>query len=87
MANENQFATKDGAVLEPSTNTHKFKGEVVNVEEVKEAPTGTLKMKVNGEGLVSHGEHGTVKTESNYLVKYNQQEFNPLRKKYQAVFD
>jgi len=36
---------------------------------------------------VTHGEHGTLVTESENIIKYVQQELNPLTKKMQNAFD
>jgi len=71
-------------VLEPSTNTHVIKGEEIVKTDLG---NGTLKLKVKGEGVVTHGEHGTLKTESENVMKYVQQEVNPVTKKMQNAFD
>ena len=71
-------------VLEPSTNTHSLSANKV---ESKDLGGGTLKLKVQGPGIVTHGEHGTLRTESNLVYKYVQQEFNPITKKLQAAYD
>lgn len=72
-------------VLEPSTNTHKLTstGSVTS----KKFGDSTIKMVIAGEGIVSHGEHGTLKTESQHVIKYNQQELNPVTRKLQNAFD
>ena len=60
---------KQVVVLEPSTNTHAVSAnsiEVVNLDN------STLKLKINGDGIVTHGEHGTLVTESPNVIKYNQ---------------
>ena len=75
---------KQVVVLEPSTNTHAVSAnsiEVVNLDN------STLKLKINGEGIVTHGEHGTLVTESPNVIKYNQQEFNPITRKLQNAYD
>jgi hypothetical protein len=47
-----------------------------------------LTITVNGDkGIVSHGEHGTVVTESKHVIKTVQQEYNPILKTLQAAFD
>ena len=74
---------KTTVTLEPSTNTHKIEGNV----SVKDMENGVLKLKIQGEGIVTHGEHGTVTTESKDVIKYVQQEFNPLTKKLQNAYD
>lgn len=77
---------KNQVVLEPSTNTHTLtsKGEV----KVKDLGNGTLKLNIKaGEGVITHGEHGTLKTESTTVVKYVQKELNPVTRKLQNAFD
>lgn len=71
-------------VLEPSTNTHTLSANKI---ESKKIDNSTVMVRVEGIGIVSHGEHGTVKTDSPNLIKYNQQELNPVTKKMQKVFD
>lgn len=71
-------------VLEPSTNTHVL--EAVSVES-KDLGNGIKQLKVKGDGKVLHGEHGTLKTESENVMKYVQQEVNPISKKLQNAFD
>lgn len=72
-------------VLEPSTNTHKITstGKV----DVKDLGNSILKLKIEGSGIVTHGEHGVIKTESPDVIKYVQQEVNPLTKRLQNAFD
>ncbi len=72
-------------VLEESTHTHVIEGTTVEV--VKDFGDGTLQLKIKGNGIVTHGEHGTVITESPNVVKYNQQELNPVTQALQRVFD
>jgi hypothetical protein len=72
-------------VLEPSTNTHRLQSNSV---EVTDLGHGILKVKTSREGgIVTHGEHGTLVTESENIIKYVQQELNPLTKKMQNAFD
>jgi len=75
---------KKTIVLEPSTNTHTL---TANKVEVKEIENGILQIKTHGEGVVTHGEHGTLRTESENVIKYVQQELNPVTKKMQNAFD
>lgn len=75
-----------GAALEPSTNTHHMDAKIVERENL-DNPVGTMKLKIEGDGLVTHGEHGTVKTESPNVIKVNQQEVNPVQQKLQPAFD
>ncbi len=71
-------------ILEASTNTHTIKSN--NIESV-DFGNGILKIKTNGNGIVTHGEHGTIRTESEHIVKYVQQEYNPVTRLMQAAFD
>jgi hypothetical protein len=76
---------KNVVVLEPSTNTHSLHSE--NETEVKDLGNGILKLKVKGKGIITHGEHGTVVTENENIIKYVQQEQNPLTRAFQNAFD
>lgn len=71
-------------VLEVSTNTH-----VLEAEKITKIATdgNTIKLKISGKGVLTHGEHGTIVTESPDVIKYVQQELNPVTKKIQAAFD
>ena len=71
-------------VLEPSTNTHTLEAESIKTKDIG---NGILKLKVKGDGIVTHGEHGTLKTESENVIKYVQQEVNPITRKMQNAFD
>lgn len=71
-------------ILEPSTNTHEISASNV---EIQDLGGSILKLKINGEGIVTHGEHGTLVTESKNVIKYIQQEFNPVTKKLQNAYD
>lgn len=72
-------------VLEPSTNTHALTSKVV---EVKDLGNGIMKIKTAEDGgVVTHGEHGTLRTESPNVIKYVQQELNPVTRKMQNAFD
>ena len=72
-------------VLESSTNTHALHSE--NETEVKDLGDGILKLKVKGKGIITHGEHGTVVTESKNIIKYVQQEQNPHTRAFENAFD
>jgi hypothetical protein len=74
----------NSVVLEPSTNTHVMEAQEVVKEDLGE---GILKLKVKGEGVVTHGEHGTLKTQSEHVMKYVQQEVNPVTRRLQNAFD
>ena len=71
-------------VLEPSTNTHTLKANEVTVKDHGE---GILSLTIEGEGIVQHGEHGTLKTESPNVMKYVQQELNPVTRAIQNAYD
>lgn len=72
-------------VLEPSTNTHRLESKQV---EVTELGNGILKLKTSREGgVVTHGEHGTLCTQSEHVIKYVQQEVNPLTQRMENAFD
>ena len=75
---------KQVVVLEPSTNTHAVSANSIAVTNLDNS---TLKLKINGDGIVTHGEHGTLVTESPNVIKYNQQEFNPITRKLQNAYD
>ena len=72
-------------VLEKSTNTHEIEAKSVVV--TKDHKDGTLELEVKGDGIVTHGEHGTIKTEAENVIKYVQQELNPVTKRMQNAFD
>jgi hypothetical protein len=71
-------------ILEKSTNTHAIEADSIVVNEVE---NGILKLDINGKGIVTHGEHGTLVTESNTVYKYVQQELNPVTQKLQNAYD
>lgn len=71
-------------VLEPSSNTHKLTAKNVKVEKLENSK---MLLEIEGEGLISHGEHGTLKTESKHCMKFNQTELNPVTQKLQNAFD
>ncbi len=71
-------------VLEPSTNTHRIESEQIQVTDLGH---GILKLKTAKRGIVTHGEHGTLCTESEDVIKYVQQEVNPLTQQLANAFD
>lgn len=75
---------KKTEILEPSTNTHVLQANDVKKTDLGE---GILKLQIEGEGIVTHGEHGTLKTEHPVVFKYVQQEVNPVTRKLQNAFD
>ena len=70
-------------VLEPSTNTH----QMTEVQSVEEITASILKIKATENSKVIHGEHGTIGIESDNVLKYVQQELNPVTKKLQNAWD
>lgn len=72
-------------ILEKSTNTHVLESETS--VDVKNLDESTLLLKVKGKGIVTHGQHGTVVTESPTVVKYVQKELNPVTRMMQNAFD
>ena len=75
---------KKTVILEPSTNTHLLRSNDVIVDEID---NNILKLKIKGDGIITHGEHGTIKTESPDVIKYVQQELNPITKMMQNSYD
>lgn len=75
---------KQEVILEPSTNTHTMSASSVTSKAIG---NGILMLKIHGEGIVTHGEHGTLKTESENVIKYVQQEVNPVTMAMQNAFD
>lgn len=71
-------------VLEPSTNTHSLTASDVKATTLD---NGVMQLDIKGKGVVTHGEHGTLITESARVYKYVQQELNPITKAMQNAFD
>lgn len=71
-------------ILEPSTNTHVMEAPSIQTKDLGE---GIMKIKTKGDGIVTHGEHGTIRTESSDVIKYIQKEYNPVSKKMQNAYD
>ena len=72
-------------VLEPSTHTHTLESE--NNVKVTKISSSVIKMTIKGDGIVTHGEHGTIRTEAETVIKYTQKEYNPVTKAMQNAFD
>ena len=70
--------------LENTTNTHVLEAE--NIKVVKTIGS-TQVLKIKGEGIISHGEHGVLITESQHIIKYIQQEFNPITRIVENAYD
>lgn len=75
---------KQTLILEPSTNTHVMEADKI---EMKKLGNGIIQLKISGNGIVTHGEHGTIKTEAENVIKYIQQEINPISGILQNAFD
>jgi hypothetical protein len=71
--------------LEKSTNTHLLESD--SKIETQKITESIVMIKTNGDTIVTHGEHGTLKVESENVIKYVQQEVNPVTKKMQNAFD
>lgn len=71
-------------ILEASTNTHILEARKIEMKKLK---NGIIKLNITGNGLVTHGEHGTIRTESQHIIKYVQQEINPVSGIMQNAFD
>jgi hypothetical protein len=72
-------------VLEKSTNTHVL--ESTNEIRTAEIENSITKIETGGKTILLHGEHGTLAIESRHVIKYVQQELNPVTKMMQASFD
>ena len=84
--NQKQKAmSKNTLVLEPSTNTHTINGEVTLKRKLDNL--NGLVIECEGQGVVLHGEHGVVVTESAHVIKLTQQEVNPLTGQMVNAFD
>lgn len=69
--------------LEKSTNTHLL----TEVNDVQQINDSIIKAKVSSGSKVIHGEHGSFAIESDVVLKYTQQELNPITKKLQNAWD
>ena len=71
-------------ILHQSTNPHVIVGKKIVKTDLG---NDILKLEISGDGIVTHGEHGTLKTESKTVIKYVQQEINPVTQQLQNAFD
>ena len=71
-------------VLEPSTNTHKLEGRIVNSTDLGNS---MIALEIEGDGIVTHGEHATLVTQSRKVAKVIQQEYNPVSRTMQNACD
>lgn len=70
-------------VLEKSTHTHLLRSN--SCEKLYEE--GSELLLRTEKAIVVHGEHGTLATESPFVFKANQQEYNPVTKKMMDSID
>lgn len=70
--------------LENTTNTHVLHAEKITV--IKTLDSAQV-LQIKGEGIITHGEHSCIKTESEFVIKYIQQEFNPVTKVVENAYD
>lgn len=81
---QNNIMEKKTVVLEASVHPHELVADQIKVTLQTDE---VMVMKITGEGLVMHGEHGTLTTESENVAKYVQQEKNPVTGLMQKAFD
>ncbi|KMQ58723.1 hypothetical protein ACM46_21575 [Chryseobacterium angstadtii] len=70
--------------LEKTSNQHILKAPGYKVIE-KDGSTETFK--ISGDGFIFHNEHHLLRVESEYFVKYIQQEYNPITKLIENAYD
>lgn len=75
---------KEKIILEPSSNTHILEANSV---EVKKLFNGIMQLRIIGNGIVTHDEHGTIKTEAEHIIKYIQRKVKPITISRQNKFD
>ena len=73
-------------VLEDTGHVHELTANNI-IETSIEGELGGKVLNISGPGIVTHGEHKTLVTESPVVIKINQQEMNPITKKLQNAFD
>lgn len=71
-------------ILEKTTNSH-----ILEAKQIKLIKTidSTQVLQISKEGIVTHGEHGPIKIESENVIKYVQQEFNPISRIIENAYD
>ena len=72
-------------IVENSKNPHVLNSE--NSIEVNKITDSIFDINLNGNTIVTHVQHGTLKIESQRVIKYLQTELNPITKKIQNTFD
>ncbi|WP_299674494.1 hypothetical protein [uncultured Tenacibaculum sp.] len=70
--------------LEKTTNTHVLEASKIKVVKTLNS---TEVIQIEGDGFVTHGEHGCIKIESEYVIKYVQQEYNPITRIVENAYD
>ncbi|WGH76449.1 hypothetical protein P8625_04620 [Tenacibaculum tangerinum] len=70
--------------LEETTNTHVLEASKIRVLKTIDS---TQVLKIEGEAVLSHGEHGCIKIEGENVIKYVQQEFNPITRAVENAYD
>ena len=78
-------ALMNKVVVENSKNPHVLNSE--NNIKVNKITDNIFDINLNGNTIVTHGQHGTLKIESQRVIKYSQTEVNPITKKIQKAFD
>lgn len=70
--------------LEKTTNTHVLEASKIKVLKTIES---TEVLTITGKGFLTHGEHGCIIIESEHVIKYVQQEYNPITKVIENAYD
>lgn len=70
--------------LEKTSNQHTLKAPGYKIIE-KDGSTETFR--IYGDGFIFHGEHKILRIESDYFVKYIQQEYNPITQLTENAYD
>ncbi|MBB4807939.1 hypothetical protein HNP38_003255 [Chryseobacterium defluvii] len=84
---ENLFALVENYkeyCLEKTSNQHNMK---VSHYKIIDKDDMTETFKITGDAFIFHNEHKTLRIESEYFVKYIQQEYNPLTQLLENAYD
>lgn len=81
--------TTEKITVQDSAHPHYLEAKKAQVDTIIKNEQGShiIKFIIYGDGIITHGKHGTIKTESKYIIKYVQQEFNPFTRKMMDAFD
>ena len=71
-------------VLQESKNPHILEADEIEIIAANER---FQLLAINGNGIIHHGEHGALHTNTPFLLKYTQQEIDPLTNNIYDVFD